>query len=202
MHVVSYGQAVGLLQPVIAPLFQAMEAGLAAASEDHAARRFRRDDDPWFYGHAVRRVAIEHLRGMGLQAEAESGQPVHAMSGLLVFHRGLAVRVLRSPVTRTGRLEVPVPGHSYARQQFWRQEAGSAIPGMEADNLLLVWKDTDGILDEPMLLARPLGGDHQRGTLRLDWQGRLERSMAGRRVEDLTELEPDVEYRSLGDLGA
>jgi hypothetical protein len=199
MHMATYGQAVGLLRPVIVPVFEALEAGLRTAAEDHAAKRFRRRDDPWFYGHTVRRVAIEQLRSVGLQAEAESGQPIYAMSGLLVFHQGLAVRVLRPEITRMGLVQIPLPGRSRARQQFWRQKAGSAIPGLETDNLLLVWKDTAGILDEPLLLVRPLGGDHRRGNLRLDWQGRLERAMADRRVEDLNELVPDVEYRKLGD---
>src|SRR5262249_20737268 len=114
----------------------------------------------------------------------------------------LAVRLLRPRTTRRGRLEIPLPGRSAARQRFWRQEAGSALPGMETDNLLLLWTDTAGILDEPLLLVRPLGGDQRRRSLKLDWVGRLERSMAGSRVEDLDELMPAVEYPRLGDEGA
>jgi hypothetical protein len=51
-------------------------------------------------------------------------------------------------------------------------------------------------------IRRPLGGDQRRRNLRLDWRGRLERTMAGRRAEDLNKLEPDADYRKLGDEGA
>jgi hypothetical protein len=73
---------------------------------------------------------------------------------------------------------------------------------METDNLLLLWTGKAGILDEPLLLVRPLGGDHRRRSLKFQWAGRLERSMAAHRVEDLNELVPDVEYPTLGGEGA
>jgi hypothetical protein len=201
MHMATYGQTVARLHPVIGPLFEALDAGLVAATEVHTARGFRRGDDPWFFGHTVRRVAIERLQEVGLQAQAESGRPVYAMSGLLVFHQDLAVRVLRPLTSKRGRPQLPLPGRSASRQRFWRQQEG-AFPGLVTDNLLVLWTDTDGVLNEPLLLVRPLGGDHRRVNLKLDWRGRLERSMATRRAEDLNELVPDVDYRQLGDIGA
>jgi hypothetical protein len=201
MRVATFGQTVVRLHPVISPVFEALDAGLKTAAEHHADKGFHRGDDPWYYGHTVRRVAIKKLQGYGLQALADPGRPVYAMSGLLIFHQNLAVRLLRPPTTRRGRIEIPVPGRSAARQRFWKQEAGSALPGMETDNLLL-WTDKAGILDEPLRLVGPLGGDHRRRSLKFQWSGPLERSMAARRVEDLNELVPDVEYPTLGDEGA
>lgn len=202
MHMATYGRTIARLQTVILPVFEALEAGLQAAAEQHASQGYRRGDDPWYYGHTARRVAIERLSTYGLQALDEAGRRIYPMSGLLLFHQDFAVRVLRARTSKRGRREIPVPGRSAARQRFWRQEGGSALPGMTTDNLLLLWTDTDGILDEPLLLVRPVGGDQRRSSLKLDWVGPLDRSMAARRVEDLNELVPDVAYPRLGEDGA
>ncbi|HSV67650.1 MAG TPA: hypothetical protein VLJ59_17325 [Mycobacteriales bacterium] len=198
----TYAETVRQLRPVIIPLFEALEDGLSAATRDHAAKLIRRPDDPHYFGHTVRRMAIESLRGLGLQAERDSGRPALAMSGIMLFFRGMAVRVLRPDVNRHGRVEIPIPGLSRPRQRFWRQDT-EAIPGVgTTDNLLLLWTDDAGILVEPLTLVRPLGGDHRRRNLRVDWIGHLDRGMASLREEDLDELRPYVDYRQLGVEGA
>jgi hypothetical protein len=54
-------------------------------------------------------------------------------------------------------------------------------------------------LVDPMTLVRPTGGGHRRNSLSVDWVGRLSQSMASLRAADLDELEPDQQYRQLGD---
>jgi hypothetical protein len=200
MHMATYAESVRQLQPVIPPIFSALEVGLEAANDHHTSNGLVRSDDPWHYAHTARRIALDQLREAGLQAETEQGRPLYAMSGLLLFYRGMAVRILRpSDDARTGGVTIPLPGRSKKRQAFWSQAAGSALPGLETDNLLLLWKDDAGKLVDPMTLVRPTGGGHRRNSLSVDWVGRLSQSMASLRAADLDELEPDQQYRQLGD---
>jgi hypothetical protein len=200
MHMTTYQQAMRVLQPVIEPTFDALKTGLKQAAEDHAKRQFRRHDDPHFYLHAVRRVAVMELQSKGLQAiDDTSNKPLLAMSSILIPFKGLAVKVLHTRRHDAGSLIIPVPGRSKDRQRFWRQEAGSALPGMATDNMLLLWIDDKGELVDPMLLVRPTGGDHRRYSLRFDWAGKLSRDMARLRAADLDELTPAYEYRQMGD---
>ena len=193
----TYAASVAALQPIVVPVFDALQAGLDAATEHHAHAGFARHRDPWYFAHTVRRVAAERLRNLGVLAEAEDAdRPYLALSGLLIFHRDRAVRVLRSQETRTGEIEVPVPGRSAARQRFWHQEP--ALDGMDTDNLLLLWRDDDGVLVEPLTLVRPVGGDHRRDSLALSWRGTLSREMAAMRAADLDELQPDAAWGRLG----
>ncbi|MGY0060250.1 hypothetical protein ACWY4P_27515 [Streptomyces sp. LZ34] len=196
----TYAESVRQLQPVIPPVFSALEEGLKAANQHHTTNSLVRTDDPWHYAHTARRVALEHLRSKGLQAETDEGRPLYPMSGLLLFYRSMAVRILR-PIEddQTGGIAIPPPGPSRKRQAFWRQDADSAIPGLETDNLLLLWRDDAGKLVDPMTLVRPTGGDHRRNSVRFDWVGKLSRSMATLRAADLDELEPDQQYRQLGE---
>lgn len=200
MHMATYAESVRRLQPVIPLLFDALEGGLGGANKHHADHELRRSDDPWHFAHTARRLAIEYLRSKGLQAETDEGRPMYAMSGLLVFYQDMAVRILRPSVSsRTGKVTIPIPGRSKARQAFWGQAESSAIPGLETDNLLLLWRDQAGKLADPMTLVRPTGGGHRRNSLRVDWVGKLSRGMASLRAADLDELEPDQQYRQLGD---
>lgn len=195
----TYAEVVRALQPVIVPVFSALATGLETAQKEHAKRKFRRSDDPHYYLHTVRRIAVEDLTARGLQAmNEEADRPLLPLSSILVFYKGIALRVLRPEVHPGGDVIIPVPGRSLARQAFWRQDAGSALPGLQTDNILLLWTDTDGVLDEPMTLVRPRGGDHHRSSLRLHWRGKLAREMANLRAADLDELRPDVEYRQMG----
>ncbi|MET9761195.1 hypothetical protein ABZ016_19355 [Streptomyces sp. NPDC006372] len=195
-----YAESVRQLQPVIPLIFSALEAGLEAANEHHTNNGLVRSDDPWHYAHTARRIALEQLRSEGLQAETESGRPLYAMSGLLLFYKDMAVRILRpSDDARTGGVTIPLPGRSKKRQAFWSQAEGSAIPGLETDNLLLLWRDQEGKLADPMTLVRPTAGGHRRNSLRIDWVGKLSKGMATLRAADLDELEPDQQYRQLGD---
>jgi hypothetical protein len=198
MHVISYRESIGRLQPAIEPLCDALTEGLKQANELHAKKSLLRKLDPWFYTHAVRRVACDELRTKGLVAELDgSERPALAMSGILLHYRDMAIKVLRPTVTKSGTPQIPIPGRSARRQAFWRQEP--TLPGLETENLLLVWWDDQGSLVEPMILARPLGGNHRCSSLELDWDGTLSRSMARLRAEDLDELRPDHTYRRLGD---
>jgi hypothetical protein len=206
MHMTTYREAVEAFQPVIDPLFAALIKGLEEAQKDHASKEIDRKDDPHFYLHIARRIACRELAANGLTAINETsskpGRPLLGMSGILIPFKGLAVKVLHTQLDKHQQDMIPIPGQSRDRQAFWRQEAGSALPGLETDNLLLLWRDDLGKLVEPMYLVRPLGGDHRRGSLVFQWKGKLERQMAHLRASDLDELQPDVEYRQLGDGGA
>lgn len=166
----TYQGAVRVLQPVIEPAYDALQAGLKQAAEDHVSKKFRRKDDPHYYLHTVRRVAVKQLQGKGLQAIADgSSKPLLPMSSILIPYRGLAVKVLHTVKDDAGNFIIPVPGRSKDRQAFWSQAAGSALPGMQTDNMLLLWCDDMGELTDPMLLVRPLGGNHRRYSLRFEW---------------------------------
>lgn len=193
MPVVSYQGAVRVLQPIIVPVFDALQHGLDEAAEEHARRGFQRATDPWYFLHSARRSAFERLASLGLARTVDDGdRSLLNLSGLLVQHGNLMVRILRPPEANS----VPLPGHSEARQAFFHQQP---LPGLEStDNLLLTWTDTHGVLSDPMVLARPVGGDHRRDSLRLSWEGRLSRDMATLRAKDLDELQPEREYRGLG----
>jgi hypothetical protein len=200
MHMATYGESVRVLHPIIKPIFTALEAGLEASAEEHARRKFRREDDPRYFSYTARRVACDELVSKGIQAtEEHSGRPLMQMSGLLVAYKGFAVKILRYQVNAAGTVIIPPPGRSRRNQKFWRQDAGGALPGLQTDNLLLLWQDDAGVLVDTMTLARPRGGDHRRDSLRLDWHGPLTRAMAGLRAADLDELKPAVDYQQLGD---
>jgi hypothetical protein len=197
MHMATFKQVIGVLRPVIVPVYSALQSGLDEATTLHAQRQHRRSDDPHYFVHTVRRVAAEQLRAEGFLAESEDAdRPALSLSGLLVHHGGVALRILRPELDRRGKILVPVPGRSQPRQAFWRQEP--QLPGMETDNILLLWSDEDGAVVDPMVLVRPLAGDHRRDSLQLEWRGRLSRSMASLRAADLDELVPDIEYQRIG----
>jgi hypothetical protein len=200
MHMSTYSEAVKAFQPVIDPLYAALIMGLDEAAKDHTTKRIMREDDPHYYLHIVRRMMCRELGAHGLTAINEnSDKPLLPMSSILIPFKGLAVRVFHTCLDDKGGIIIPIPGRSRDRQRFWRQEAGSALPGLRTDNLLLLWRDDLGKLVEPMHLVRPLGGDHRRTSLVFQWKGKLERQMAHFRAADLDELQPDVEYRQLGD---
>jgi hypothetical protein len=196
MHMVTYARALRTMQPIIDPLYEALVIGLRGAGEVHTTHGLARADDPWYYVHTARRLACEHLRSLGIQAENdETGRPLLAMSGIMIYYRDLAIRVLHTQPragTTDKPAEIPLPGHSIPRQHFWGQH--SALPGLQTDNHLLLWLDKDGVLVDRMTLIRPLSGDHRRSSLRLHWEGPVLRQMAQARAADLDELLPDVEY--------
>jgi hypothetical protein len=200
MPVVSYQGAVRVLQPVIVPIFDALQEGLDRATEMHARSGIRRETDRLFFLYSARRFAYERLAALGLAQTADDGdRSVLGLSGLLLLHDGLMVRVLRPDVDATGRGLVPLPGHSEAKRAFYRQEP---LPGLvSTDNVVLSWLDKQGAVEDPMILARPVGGDFRRDSLLLSWQGPLSRDMARLRAKDLDELQPEVESRMLDDLG-
>jgi hypothetical protein len=193
----SYQQTLRALRPIITPVFESIKKGLNAANQAHGPGGFSRRRDPHYYAHTVRRTAADVLREQGLLAEADqSDRPELGLSGLLIRHDGVALRILRSGLSAAGQVVIPIPGRSEARQAFWRQE--SALPGMEADNILLLWRDEVGELVEPMFLIRPLGGTYRRDSLIIDWTGRLTSGMAYLRAADLDELQPDMVQGQLG----
>jgi hypothetical protein len=196
MRVVSYQRAVRILQPVIVPVIDALQYGLDEAAVEHARRGFERGTDPWYFLHSARRSAFERLSALGLAQTVDDGdRSLLNLSGLLVHHGGLVVRVLRpdadGPVGGP-----PPPPATGALQAFYRQQP---LPGLEGtDNLVLTWKDSDGVVDDPLTLARPVGGDSRRDSLRLSWDGPLSRDMARLRAPDLDELRPEHQWETLG----
>ncbi len=185
----SYGGALRALHPIMDTVFQSLDEGLQEAQAYHTKKLYQRRDDPHFYLHAARRHACTVLEREGLSAKLVDEAAKLNMSGILVQHRSFAVRILHTQQDTKGRVQLPIPGRSKQRQGFWHQEP--PIPGMETDNLILLWLDVDGALVDPMILLRPLGGDHRRGTLRLEWRGKVARDMARLKAEDLDALEPD-----------
>jgi hypothetical protein len=189
MSMTSYGGALNALHPIMNTVFQSLDEGLEEAQTYHTAKSYQRSDDPHFYLHAARRHACTVLNEAGLSASLVDDSAKLNMSGILVQHRGFAVRILHTQQDSKGRVQLPIPGRSKQRQGFWAQQP--PIPGLETDNLLLLWLDVDGALVDPMILLRPLGGDHRRGTLRLEWRGKVARGMTTMQAEDLNVLEPD-----------
>ena len=191
----SYGRALSALHPTFATIFRSLEEGLEEAQRYHTERLYKRIDDPHLFLHLARRRACAVLEEAGLSAKLVDDSLPLNMSAILIHHQGFAVRVLHAQRDAAGRVEEPVPGPSKPRQDFWRQV--SAIPGMETDNLLLQWLDDGGLLADPMILIRPLGGDSSRANLQLEWRGKIFREMAKLRAEDLVDLEPDWQAERL-----
>jgi hypothetical protein len=192
MPVLSYQRAVGLLQPIIVPVFDALQYGLDEASAEHVRRGFLRKSDRHYFLHSARRSAFERLSGLGLVVTVDDGdRSLLSLSGLLINHRNLAIRMLRPETDAAGREQVPL-APTQAKQDFYAQRA---LPGMdETANLLLVWSDTDGRLNDSMKLVHPIGGDNRRDNLQLAWEGPLRRDMAALRARDLDELQPERDY--------
>jgi hypothetical protein len=191
MHMGSYSEAVARLQPAVPAIFDSLQYGVSSAAEDHARHRYDRSVDPHLFMHSARRAACERFKELGILATTEDGRRSRLqMSGIRLEHQVLHLWVLSS---QDG--SVPVPGRSRPRQQFWRQEP--TLDGQ--DNLLLLWSDTAGKVNDPLYLIRPLGGDHRRKSLVVDWEGPLRRAMAGMRAADLDELQPDYATSTLGD---
>jgi len=185
----SYGRALSALHPTFATVFRSLEEGLEEAQRYHTEMHYRRTDDPHLFLHLARRRACSVLEEAGLAARLVDDGAALSMSGILIHHQGFVVRVLHAQRDNTGHAEEPVPGSSKPRQDFWRQ--ASAIPGLETDNLLLQWLDREGVLEDSMILSRPLAGDNLRVNLAMEWRGKIHRDMATLRAEDLLDLEPD-----------
>ncbi|SEF14421.1 hypothetical protein SAMN04488561_4633 [Jiangella alba] len=194
MQMGSYSDSVRALQNIIKPVFDALTKGLEAAAQQHLDSGFARGDDPHYFSHTARRVASKELGNLGITATNESsGRPLLSLSGILITHNGLAVRVLRSPYKEGTRSHlIPPPGRSARRQAFWRQMP--ALSDFHTDNHLLLWTDDESRLLDPMTLVRPLGGDYRRDSVIVDWAGPLSRGMSMLRAADLDELRPS--YKS------
>lgn len=196
MRVGSYAEVVRTLQPVIPRIYAHLETGLAEAVGDHQTKGDDRHEDPWFFLHQVRRRACRLLMDDGLQAVNEDGdRGALPMSAIVIHHQNLAIRVMHAQPHSGSRdypREIPGPGRSVLRQEFWSQ--WPAIPGLQTDNLLLLWLDDGARVVPRMTLVRPLGGSHLRRDLRIDWSGRLLRSMATLRDEDLRILRPENDH--------
>lgn len=191
MRMATYQQTLRRIQPIVPILFDALQDGLNEGLDEHERKQIRRSGDPHYFAHGVRRVVCERLRDKGLLVtDLEAEKSALAMSGIQVLHNGAFLWVFRSAE------QVPLPT-SKRKQRFYRQEP--TLDG--SDNLLLLWHDTDGTLADPMHVIRPLGGDHQRRNLKLDWTGKLSRRMATMRARDLDELHPDHKWTELGSDG-
>lgn len=199
MRMGSYAEAVRTLQPVIPRVFDHLEAGFAEAVRHHEERGDDRDQEPWFFLHQVRHRTCRLLMDDGLQAMNDDGtRPQFPMSALVVHHQNLVIRIMHArshPGAPDHPSEIPSPGASRLRQDFWSQR--SQIPELQTDNLLLLWLD-DGVRVRPrMTLVRPLGGSQLPRDLRIDWSGRLVRELAALTEEDLRVLQPENEHLRL-----
>lgn len=189
--VATYVETVQALRPIIPVVYEALQAGLDAAATDHEKRHLERTADPHYFSYSARRTAVERLRSKGLLRLGDRGdRSALAMSGIQLDHAGHRLWVQRS-----ANKDIPLPGKSGPKGRFYRQE-----PTLEGwNNLLMLWRDDAGTLEDPLWLVRPLGGDNRRKELRLDWQGPLRLSMAGMRESDLDQLQPFTEWKQLGD---
>ena len=195
MPMASYGRALSALHPTFATIFRSLDEGLEEAQRYHTDRLYKRTDDPHLYLHLARRRACAVLEEAGLSAKLVDDSAALNLSGIQIHHQGFVVRVLHTQHGPAGEVEIPVPGSSKPRQEFWRQ--APAIPGLETDNLVLLWLDDGGVLEDPMTLIRPLGGDNSRANLHVEWSGKIYREMAKLRAEDLVDLEPDWQAERL-----
>ena len=192
MHVASYAETVARLQPTVPVVFDALQHGLNVTRADHEAKRLARSVDQHFFAHSVRRVACDQLRAAGLLVtNAGHERSALSMSGMQLDHNGVRLWLFRS------ERHIPLP-NTPRKRAFYRQTAALD----EWDNVLVLWRDFDSVFIDPMRLVRPLGGDHRRCNLRVDWDGPLSRRMAGMRAEDLDELSPTYAWQQMmaGDL--
>jgi hypothetical protein len=189
MRMASYQETLKRVQPIVPLLFTGLERGLAASAQVHDRQQLNRSTDQHYFSHTVRRHAVEYLMGHGLLVTDDSGQRSRlGMSGLQVNHNGVCLWIFR------GKDEVPLPGHSHRKQDFYNQ-----VPSLDGwDNILLLWHDVDGVLAEPMFLVRPVAGDHLRRNLRVEWDGPLRRDIALMRAADLDLLRPSYRWSAFG----
>lgn len=187
MPVATYRETVQLLQPTVPIIYDALQHGLDKAIAHHDAENLRRSGDAHLFAHEVRRFACRHLMRHNLLAtDLDNERSALAMSGIQLRHNTVNLWVFR------GVDEVPLPTTTKKRE-FYRQ-----VPTLDGwDNILLLWTDEADKITDPMRLVRPLGGDHRRRNLRLEWDGELTRDMGKMRVRDLDELEATYETRQL-----
>lgn len=211
MPMPTFGATVAKLQPIIVRVFDAFSEGVEIANRDHTDREYKRKDDPHHYAGIARRHVMEVLKRDGLlRLRAADDRPEHPMSALRVDYNEVALWMFKTPhpfdnlepsvAERRKHHAVPLPGHSERKREFWSQ--ASMLPGMQTDNILLIWSESGGELSPVITLARPVAGDHRRSTLQCQWAGHLRREMATLSVDDLTELEPAFEQTTLGMDGA
>ena len=197
MHMGTYPEILRRIQPAMKPLFSALGSGIELANRLHGTEGFDRSDDAHYWAHTVRRRTCEMLKTDGLQADLET--EFTNLSAILVQYNGVWLRVLRPEIRKGSKELVPLPGRSKPRQAFYRQDPVlDDLEGVASDNILAIWRDKDGKLREPLKLVRPLGGDHERRNLRLDWEGELRSDMASLRAADLDALQPTATYPQLG----
>jgi hypothetical protein len=117
MRVMTYAAVLRAIQPIIVPVFDALEVGLQSATLEHGRNALKREDDPWFYLHCVRRYAFERLRQTDLVVTVDDGdRSLLPLSGLLIPYRNVVLRVLRPEINSAGLEVTPIPGPSDAKQ--------------------------------------------------------------------------------------
>lgn len=156
------------LNPLLTVVFEALESGTL-----HAREYFEQQGDqpvePYLYAHLVRYRAKQHLETHGHAVQFTTDDI--AYSGLQVCFDRYRVRILKAD-----QGDVPAPGISNRRQQFWAQlhlnidqlsmfEDGTPPPV----NLLVIW-DVDGRHNlAPLTLACPKGGGTHRRSVEVYW---------------------------------
>lgn len=201
MQMISYGATLARVQPIIDTLFDAFDAAAEEAAAYHAEQGLFRRDDQHYYSAVIRRLVLRDLKAEGLYlSREEDDRPVDPMSSIQIPYEGLVIWAFKAQrVSDSDPLhDVPLPHHSPKKRAFWRQEPVLALGGMPTENILLLWSESQGVIDPSMTLVRPLGGDHRRDNLRTHWMGPLRREMATLAVEDLNEMQAPVENIMLG----
>lgn len=187
----SYRATIGRIAPVIPLLIEALQHGVTKADEYWTAEAFGRGRHPHLWPHIARAHTLERLADLGVPGFEDDDLPSPPMSAVLVKY---GADILKVRLSHDG--EVPVPGQSQALTEYFRQEP--QIPGMETNNLLVLWRPEGGTLVEPLTLVRPLGGGRSRHDTIIEWSGTIESRMATLRAADLDELRPLFEQPALG----
>lgn len=189
----SYEATLRRLAPIVGPLCESLQYGIDGADEVYRFRGYRAARHAHLWSHLARTEALQMLERHRLVADedderAESDPP---LSAIRLQH---GPDILKVRLSRDG--DVPQPGTSVALASFYGQQ--TQLPGMETNNLLLLWRPMAGKLITPLHLVRPVRGGRYKRDLLVGWRGPLAPDVASLRAADLNELRPLEEQRELG----
>lgn len=190
----SYRATIARIAPAIAPLADALQHGIDRANAYWSQHAWHPRHYPQLWSHLVRTHTLTRLGTAGFVAnpdDEEDGGITPPMSALLIEHH---YDIIKVRLSQDG--SVPIPGNSQALTDYYRQHP--QLPGMETNNLVMLWAHRDGRLVEPLTLVRPTDGGRRQRDLVLEWSGSVSREVATLRAADLDELRPHFEQRALG----
>jgi hypothetical protein len=158
-----------------------LEETFPAARLAHAAvevgiqrtvRFFEKDDkpvDPYLAPALVRYYAMQHIDEKKYKVEGLTRKPL-ANNGLCVRYKSYEIRVLKSDEG-----DVPVPGPSRKRQDFYQQRfpAWAEVAGEDEPDplaLLILWDVTRKYVLRGLTLVCPKDGDITRDSVEIYWE--------------------------------